>query len=126
MRVVPARRAAWSLAASLIAPVVFAGACDGGTAPEIAFSVALADGRTCRDASVTTLVVAHGGDALADDLCEHAEPPGVLRASGLPLNDEIEVFGDSAGGAHLYRGTLVAAELLGRPATIELYPFAAR
>ncbi len=88
----------------------------GGTAPTIALTVQLADGRHCRDAAVTTIEIPLGGRGdLArriDLVCYEAEAPRSASITGLPLEDVVDVLGLSAEDAVLYRGTLKAADHL--------------
>lgn len=105
----------------------------GETAPGIALSIQLADGRHCRDAAVTTLEIQLGGTGdLArnlDFVGYEAEAPLSVAAVGLPLAETVDVLGLSAERAILYRGALKAADHLGSAiptALVTLYAVEAR
>ncbi|MEO6950963.1 MAG: hypothetical protein ABI321_04040 [Polyangia bacterium] len=118
----------------LVLPLVLA-ACNGSgeTAPTIALSIELADGRHCRDAAVTTVEIPLGGKGdlarVIDAICYEAEAPLSIAAVGLPLDEQVEVLGLSAEGATLYRGALKAADHLDSmapAALVTLYAIEAR
>ncbi len=102
-------------------------ACDSGTAPMVSFSIALADGRSCRDSGVTTLAVAAGG-GFARFVCHDAEAPRTITAMNVSFAGETDLLGLSAEGAVLYRGAFIAADVLGAtaPPVVTLFPDAAR
>ena len=105
----------------------------GGTAPTIALSIQLADGRHCRDAGVNTIEIPLGGKGdlarVIDAVCYEAEAPLSIAAVGLPLEESVDVLGLSAEGATLYRGALTAADHLDSTAPtalVTLYAIEAR
>ncbi len=102
--------------------------CDAGIAPRTTFSVALADGRRCRDAAVNTLAVEQADGSVTRFVCYDAEAPRTITALDLSFASTTTVIGLSAERARLYSGTFVAADLLGEldPPVVTLYPDAAR
>ena len=118
----------------LVLPLLLS-ACNGSgeTAPTIALSIELADGRHCRDAAVTTIEIHLGGAAdLARNLdaaCYAAEAPLSVAAMALPLAGTVDVLGLSAERAILYRGALKVADHLDSTAPaalVTLYAIEAR
>jgi hypothetical protein len=101
------------------------GGCGGDVVPSLTLSVRFADGRSCRDASVTRVQIVYGATPQSF-ICVDAEAPRAVTATMLPLSDALDVDGLSAEGARLYRGRLVAADVLAAPAPIVLDPWAAR
>lgn len=113
---------------SLVA-LSFAAACgSSGSAAMVPFTIALSDGRSCRDAGVVTLMVARGAHGYGDFVCEDAEDGRDVTVPSLPLDDAVSVLGLSAEGASLYAGSFTAADELAAtpPPVVELYPDAAR
>jgi hypothetical protein len=100
-------------------------ACGGDIVPSLTLSVRLGDGRSCRDASVARVQIVYGASPQTF-LCFDAETPRAVTATLLPLSDALDVDGLSTEGARLYRGRLVASDLLAAPAPIVLAPWAAR
>jgi hypothetical protein len=106
---------------------VVAVGCDAGVAPKVTFSVALADGRPCRDAGVNTLAVTKADGSLEKFLCFDAEPPGTVTAVDVSFAGDTALLGLSAENAVLYRGSFVASDVLAaaEPPVITLFPEAA-
>jgi hypothetical protein len=114
---------------ALVLPILFAAACGGDVIPDVTLSITLADGRTCRDASVITLLVGTGdpNDPAAQTFrCYDAEAPRAIDAKNLPLSDDVPLIGLSAQNAPLYRGHVVPADVVATPTAVLLYPDAAR
>jgi hypothetical protein len=134
MQLVLVRRTRFAVTVALgvartVALGVALGACASSTmAPAVSFSIALADGRTCRDASVVAVVVTRGATHYASFVCEDAEAPLTVSVDALPLTDSVSVLGLSAQGAVLYRGSFTASDLVGidMAAVVRLYADGAR
>jgi hypothetical protein len=116
--------AARLLGLALFAVAIAAG-CGGDVVPSLTFSVRLADGRRCRDASVTRVRIVYGPGPQTF-ICVDAEAPSAVTATALPLSEALDVDGLSAEGASLYRGRLVVSDLLAAPAPVALAPWLAR
>jgi hypothetical protein len=115
---------------ALLALLLAACSDDTGTLPSIAVTVALADGRTCRDAGATAIELPHvQGDAgPIAFVCFDAEAPRSVVLDDLPL-DDVELVAISATGAPLYRGDLHASQFVSEQtpaATVVLYADVAR
>ena len=112
----------------LVAVMLCAGCGDSGIAPAVTFSIALADGRLCRDAGVGLVSLTVGDESPQRWVCHDAEAPRTITATGLPLAREVDVLGLSPTGTSLYRGRIRAEDVLGatEPTTVLLYPLAVR
>jgi len=100
-------------------------ACSGDIVPSMTLSISLSDGRTCRDAGVTSIAI-HSADPAPQFPCFDAEAPRAITATDLPLDDDLVIDGLSADGDVLYRGSFVPADVLATPSAVPLRPFAAR
>ena len=114
---------------ALVPLLALAGCGGGGLAPTLHLTTVLADGRSCRDAGVSMIELAFGASPPPRYTCLESALPLAVEAVGLPLADEVEVRGLSMQGALLYRGRLVATEVLSTSmaaVTVTLYPAAVR
>ena len=112
----------------LVAALGAAGCGESGIAPAVTFSIALADGRLCRDAGVGLVSITVGDTSPQRWVCHDAEAPGSVTATYLPLAREVDVLGLSPSGTSLYRGRISAEDVLAstEPTTVLLYPLAVR
>ena len=112
--------------ALLVLPLLAACA-SGETLPTLDFSTRLADGRGCRDASITTIQLHRGSADPLRFICFDTESPRLVTAVAVPI-EEVDVLGLSVEGAPLYRGRLEAGQSIGgpTPTVVVLYPYAAR
>ena len=104
-------------------------ACNSATAPPIFLSIALADGRACTDAAVLAISIERRGQDAERYLCDDTHRPNQVRVGNLPLYEAVRLRGESTDGAELYRGSLIAADVVTGPepaATVTLYPYLAR
>jgi hypothetical protein len=99
--------------------------CGGGGVGTLPLSWQFADGRSCVEASVSSVAVLDGNAVLGNFACELGVAPAAVMVENAPRSSTLSARALSFQSAELYRGELSVGPAL-LPATVMLHPTQSR